>query len=136
MSGRASHARPAAPLLDTVGGMTKPQLSAPDTAPRHAPMNTVALGALITAVIALATIANWVLPRIAPVHPAVFLGLVALAAVVLGHLGLRRSRELGGAGRGWALTGMVVGYIIFAIVAAGLLILTPAYSTTSVVIRP
>lgn len=83
--------------------MTETQSPAPEATPATpAKVNHVALWAMITGVTGIAF--GWMLP--AP---------WSLAAVVLGHIGLRQTKGTKGSNRGFAITGIVTGYVGIAI---------------------
>ena len=50
------------------------------------------------------------------------LAVIFVAAIILGHLGLRQIRRTGERGRGLALTGLVLGYIVLALALLPLLL--------------
>ncbi|GAA2280064.1 hypothetical protein GCM10010402_40980 [Actinomadura luteofluorescens] len=65
----------------------------------------------------IATLANFA-TGIAWINPAVFVGLAvlcALAAIIAGHVGRFRGRRLDGDGRGMALLGIVLGWLLILI---------------------
>jgi hypothetical protein len=47
-------------------------------------------------------------------------GLLALPAIICGHLGLSRSRDLGGKGREASIAGLIMGYIALLLMIASL----------------
>jgi hypothetical protein len=62
-----------------------------------------------------------------------FCGLTAIAAIPLGIVGLRRSRELGGTGRGMAIAGLVLGcvVVVLSVVVIAVLLASGSRSTTT-----
>ncbi|HEU4676715.1 MAG TPA: DUF4190 domain-containing protein [Motilibacteraceae bacterium] len=62
-----------------------------------------------------------------------FCGLTAIAAIPLGIVGLRRSRELGGTGRGMAIAGLVLGcvVVVLSVVFIAVLMARGSSSTTT-----
>ncbi|WP_024356816.1 DUF4190 domain-containing protein [Leucobacter chironomi] len=100
---QAPHA--AAPQADA-NAVRYQQQAAPQTAYRPQPAVATTLGATNTyAVLAV-----------------IFGFLVPIAGIVFGHMGLSQIKRTGDAGRGLALTGMIVGYAYFAFIAIFLVV--------------
>lgn len=79
--------------------------------PPSAPIEGLALGALLTSVLGLVLAFSCVIPIVAcPV------------GAVLGHVALRRIAEKGTTGRGLALAGIIVGWIATGLVVLGVAI--------------
>ncbi len=81
------------------------------------PANPVATASLVLGICAVATVFWRWLPFIGIVFSVVAI-IIAIPAVITGHVGRRRAGELGGEGAGLALAGLVTGYftVAFAII--------------------
>lgn len=84
------------------------------------PSNGLAITSLVLGIIAI-VIGVWSFIPILGLGAAFISFLPALIAVILGHMGLKRSTEIG-AGQGQAKTGMILGYITL-----GIIILTTVF---------
>ena len=94
----ATEKKPEAPVATAVTPPVTP------TTPVATPLNQVSLWALITGI---ASIVLWWLPI-----P------FGIAAITLGHIGLVKTKGQRGTSRGFAITGLVLGYAWLAIVLA------------------
>ena len=80
---------------------------APAVKNRAATISEIAAICAVSGLISLATVVGWVAPGF-------FVGFAVLSsivAIVAGHVGRARGRRLGGAGRGIALAGIIVGWV-------------------------
>jgi hypothetical protein len=85
------------------------------------PSNGLAITSMILGIVAL-VIGVWALIPFLGVLAAVTGFFPAVIAVILGHIGIARARQMGGTGRGQAMAGLVTGYI-----SLGIIILTSAF---------
>lgn len=85
------------------------------------PSNGLAITSMILGIVAIA-IGVWALIPLLGIFAAVTGFFPAVIAVVLGHIGMARSRQMGGTGRGQAMAGLVTGYV-----ALGIIVLTTAF---------
>ena len=107
-------AQPAAPQY--TGGPAQPappqyagapaQPAAPQYAANPAPpTNTLSVISMISSIVGVFTF-----------------GVLSILGVILGHVGLNQIKRTGEGGRGFALTGLIVGYVAIALYVIGLLI--------------
>lgn len=81
------------------------------------PSNGQAIGAMVLGIIA-AAVGVWAFIPLVGLISALLGFLPAVAAVILGHLGLVTASRMGGTGRSQAMTGLILGYITLAIIVA------------------
>lgn len=81
------------------------------------PANPVATASLVLGICAVAIVFWRWIPIIGTVFSIVAI-IAAIPAVITGHVGRRRARDVGGEGAGLALSGLITGYftIVFAVV--------------------
>src|SRR6478735_12833830 len=85
------------------------------------PTNGLAITSMILGIVAV-VIGVWALVPVLGLVAAVLGFVPAVMAVILGHIGMTRSRQMNDIGRGQAMTGLVTGYI-----ALGIIVLTTAF---------
>lgn len=81
------------------------------------PSNGQAIAALVLGIIG-AAVGVWAFVPLLGVIAAMLGFIPALLAVILGHLGMRASQRMQGAGRGQSITGLVLGYLTLGIIVA------------------
>ena len=79
--------------------------------------NGAAIGSLVVGLVALA-IGVWSPVPVLGLLAAMLAVVPAVAAIALGHVGLSRSRQIGGIGRVMAIVGLCAGYIALTILVA------------------
>jgi hypothetical protein len=85
------------------------------------PSNGLAITSMILGIVAI-VIGIWALIPFLGLFAAVTGFLPAVVAVILGHIGLARARQMNSTGRGQAMAGLVTGYITL-----GIIVLTTAF---------
>jgi hypothetical protein len=85
------------------------------------PSNGLAITSMILGIVAI-VIGVWALIPFLGIFAAVTGFLPAVIAVILGHIGTLRARQMSGTGRGQAMAGLVTGYITL-----GIIVLTTAF---------
>lgn len=76
------------------------------------PTNGMAIGAMVTSLVGLAGCLCYGLG-----------GIIGLVGAILGHVSLGQIKRTGASGRGMALTGVIVGWIVFALAIIGWIVL-------------
>ncbi len=89
--------------------------------------NGVAIAALIVGIVALASVGLGYVPEIVGQIFGFGTFLFAILAIILGHIGVSRSRQLGGKGKGAAITGLVLGYVCVGLAVIGLIIVLTVF---------
>jgi len=85
------------------------------------PSNGLAITSMILGIVAL-VIGVWALIPFLGIFAAATGFFPAVIAVILGHIGMARARQMAGTGRGQAMAGLVTGYITL-----GIIVLTTAF---------
>lgn len=95
------------------------------------PSNGLAITSMILGIVGL-VIGIWSPIPVIGLFSAFFGFLPAAVAVILGHIGLSRSRQLNGTGHGQAIAGFVTGYVTLAVILAVTAFWVIAVAATSV----
>lgn len=98
----------------------------------RAPSNGMAITSLVLGIVAI-VIGIWIPVPILGLFMMFLAFVPALLAVIFGHVGLNNAARIGGIGRGSALTGLILGYVTFAIslITTFFWIIAAAASSTS-----